>query len=650
LDSFDLNCCTASILHLVAIALDRYWAITQLDYASKRTPRRIALMITIIWVISISMAMSPHITGLSADPNVDGICKLTDNLTFQIVTTLTAFYLPLFVMCIIYWKIFQSAKFRIRKKAFNQKITNARKSIQNKDNIDNNNNKLKKVSQTSNNIKDINKISVLNKNENNISSQKESKEIIKNDDANTTSDSSPIYSDESTTANNKNNNNNTNDNSNTNDISLLEKENNHKSILDKTFNNHQDNKEINHDKILKTNKNKDKKRKNNNKVDKKKKSNKANDNQSNIDENEQNEYEDEEDEEEEDEEEEEEEEEEEDEEDDDDDLDEIRKNKSPASSSRGRVALNRVVKRLSYLRIIMKPSIKANLTVAMSQLKETNVEEDGKTDYKSVNKESISIDNEQSIIINNDNTNLKESNSNLSKTPAGFKTYTDKIDSSPITSLSFDINENQNLTSKEKVKSPSIDDSLSFNKHLIAPLETQLSNRSNKKFSESFDDISSKSGYSYHHIPAFNYNTNNESLKTPINLSPVSFSKSFNKKSSFSDNNSNNSNNLTPNKMNTSFSKEPNKSKLSVDKIRRSISTQNINENNQDKLRTFEPLISKSANNIYKNMNTLSPEMPFRQKPQSYNIMMKKKLKIDMKRERKAARTLGVIMSGDNSF
>lgn len=32
----DVLCCTASILHLVAIALDRYWAVTDINYMQVR--------------------------------------------------------------------------------------------------------------------------------------------------------------------------------------------------------------------------------------------------------------------------------------------------------------------------------------------------------------------------------------------------------------------------------------------------------------------------------------------------------------------------------------------------------------------------------------------------------------------------------------
>ena len=117
--SFDVLCCTASILHLVAIALDRYWAISNVDYAAKRTPKRILTMIIIIWSIALITGVSPHVFGLSFNDDRSGNCHITDNFKYQLFSTLAAFYLPLVVMCIIYWKIFQSAKFRIRKKGFN---------------------------------------------------------------------------------------------------------------------------------------------------------------------------------------------------------------------------------------------------------------------------------------------------------------------------------------------------------------------------------------------------------------------------------------------------------------------------------------------------------------------------------------------------
>ncbi|CAF1684170.1 unnamed protein product, partial [Adineta ricciae] len=124
--TIDLLCCTASILHLVAIALDRYWSITNLDYATKRTPARILILICVIWVTSILIS-SAHLFPIFRDVNgrPSDQCRLIGNVPYTIISTVGAFYIPLIGMCIIYWKIFQAAKFRIRRRAFNSERSTA---------------------------------------------------------------------------------------------------------------------------------------------------------------------------------------------------------------------------------------------------------------------------------------------------------------------------------------------------------------------------------------------------------------------------------------------------------------------------------------------------------------------------------------------
>ncbi|ERL88507.1 hypothetical protein D910_05893 [Dendroctonus ponderosae] len=119
--SIDVLCCTASILHLVAIALDRYWAVTNVDYIHMRNSQRIGVMIVIIWVIALVVSLAPQIPQFK-DPEylyrieVKKQCLVSQDVKYQIFATSSTFYVPLLVIFALYWKIFQAARNRIRRR------------------------------------------------------------------------------------------------------------------------------------------------------------------------------------------------------------------------------------------------------------------------------------------------------------------------------------------------------------------------------------------------------------------------------------------------------------------------------------------------------------------------------------------------------
>ena len=93
---------------------------TNIDYIHQRTARRIGLMILVVWSVAFLVCIAPLLGW--KDPewwtrvSEERECLVSQDVGYQIFATASSFYLPLLVILFLYWRIFQTARKRIRRR------------------------------------------------------------------------------------------------------------------------------------------------------------------------------------------------------------------------------------------------------------------------------------------------------------------------------------------------------------------------------------------------------------------------------------------------------------------------------------------------------------------------------------------------------
>uniref|UniRef100_A0A8B9BAW2 Dopamine receptor D2 n=1 Tax=Anser brachyrhynchus TaxID=132585 RepID=A0A8B9BAW2_9AVES len=98
--TLDVMMCTASILNLCAISIDRYTAVAMpmlynTRYSSKR---RVTVMIAVVWVLSFAISC-PLLFGLN---NADDNECIIANPAFVVYSSIVSFYVPFIVTLLVY--------------------------------------------------------------------------------------------------------------------------------------------------------------------------------------------------------------------------------------------------------------------------------------------------------------------------------------------------------------------------------------------------------------------------------------------------------------------------------------------------------------------------------------------------------------------
>ncbi|XP_072436667.1 muscarinic acetylcholine receptor M3-like [Chiloscyllium punctatum] len=127
--AIDYVASNASVMNLLVISFDRYLSITRpLTYRAKRTPKRAGIMIGLAWIVSFvlwapAILFWQYFVGERTVPPDECFIQFLSEPIITFGTAIAAFYLPVTIMTILYWRIYKETEKRTKELAALQAST-----------------------------------------------------------------------------------------------------------------------------------------------------------------------------------------------------------------------------------------------------------------------------------------------------------------------------------------------------------------------------------------------------------------------------------------------------------------------------------------------------------------------------------------------
>ncbi|XP_023266932.1 alpha-1A adrenergic receptor-like [Seriola lalandi dorsalis] len=107
----DVLCCTASIMSLCVISIDRYIGVRYpLQYPTIVTEKRALLAMLGVWILAIVISIGPLLGWKQPPSQDDTTCQITEEPFYTLFSSLGSFYIPLAVILAMYCRVYVVAK------------------------------------------------------------------------------------------------------------------------------------------------------------------------------------------------------------------------------------------------------------------------------------------------------------------------------------------------------------------------------------------------------------------------------------------------------------------------------------------------------------------------------------------------------------